>query len=49
MERTGRASYRRGEASDRASIEEELKRGGNFGSGNLRRDLRTKEEDDDVD
>jgi hypothetical protein len=25
MERTGRASYRRGEASDRASIEEELK------------------------
>jgi hypothetical protein len=27
MERTGRASYRRGEASDRASIEEELKEG----------------------
>jgi hypothetical protein len=26
MERTGRASYRRGESSDRASIEEELKR-----------------------
>jgi hypothetical protein len=45
-ERRVSALYRRGESSKQQGVNEELRGGGDYGSGSFRRGLRAEEEDD---